>query len=152
MQKAFKIKSFVDLNKIKPFDTITLTYDERYKRRILMKSDNGLEFLLDLQKTTELRTGNFIELDDGKLLQIIAAPEKLMKATSNNQLLVMKGAWHIGNRHLPCEIDIESLTLHYDHVIKEMLENLGLVVEVIYQPFNPEGGAYGETRTSGHKH
>jgi len=64
----------------------------------------------------------------------------------------MKGAWHIGNRHLPCEIDIESLTLHYDHVIKEMLENLGLVVEVIYQPFNPEGGAYGETRTSGHKH
>jgi len=117
-----------------------------------MKSDNGLEFLLDLQKTTELRTGNFIELDDGKLLQIIAAPEKLMKATSNNHLLVMKGAWHIGNRHLPCEIDIESLTLHYDHVIKEMLEKLGLVVEVIYQPFNPEGGAYGETRTSGHKH
>ena len=72
--------------------------------------------------------------------------------TSNNHLLVMKGAWHIGNRHLPCEIDIESLTLHYDHVIKEMLEKLGLVVEVIYQPFNPEGGAYGETRTSGHKH
>ena len=89
MQKAFKIKSFVDLNKIKPFDTITLTYDDRYKRRILMKSDNGLEFLLDLQKTTELRTGNFIELDDGKLLQIIAAPEKLMKATSNNHILVI---------------------------------------------------------------
>ena len=56
MQKAFKIKSFVDLNKIKPFDTITLTYDDRYKRRILKKRDNGLEFLLELQKTTELRT------------------------------------------------------------------------------------------------
>ena len=70
MQKAYKIKHFVDLNKIKPFDTITLTYDDRYKRRILMKSDNGFEFLLDLQKTTELRTGNFIELDDGSLIHI----------------------------------------------------------------------------------
>ena len=152
MQKAYKIKYFADLNKIKPFDTITLTYVNRYKRRILMKSDNGLEFLLDLQKTTELRTGDFIELDDGKLLEIIEAQEKLMRATSNDKLIVMKGAWHIGNRHLPCEIDIESLTLHYDHVIKEMLENLGLVVEIIYQPFNPEGGAYGETKISGHKH
>ena len=54
MQKAFKIKSFVDLNEIKPFDTITLTYDDRYKRRILMKSDNGLEFLLDYSFTSGL--------------------------------------------------------------------------------------------------
>ena len=141
MQKAFKIKSFVDLNEIKPFDTITLTYDDRYKRRILMKSDNGLEFLLDLQKTTELRTGNFIELDDGKLLQIIAAPEKLMKATSNNQLLVMKGAWHIGNRHIPCQIENERLLIQVDKVIENLIIKLGGSVKKIKEEFNPEGGA-----------
>ena len=117
-----------------------------------MKSDHGLEFLLDLAKTTELRSGNFIELEDGRLIKIIAASEKLMKASSDDELLIMKGAWHIGNRHLSCEIDKGSLTLHFDHVIKQMLENLGLVVEIIYQPFNPEGGAYGDSRTTGHQH
>ena len=75
-----------------------------------------------------------------------------MKASSSDQLLIMKGAWHIGNRHLSCEIDIGSITLRFDHVIKQMLENLGLVVEIIYQPFNPEGGAYGDSRTTGHQH
>ena len=152
MHKAYKLKVIEGLTDIIAFDTITLTYDDRYRRRILMKSDNGLEFLLDLEKTMELRSGNFIELEDGRLIKIIAASEKLMKASSDNQLLIIRGAWHIGNRHLSCEIDIKSLTLRFDHVIKEMLENLGLVVEIIYQPFNPEGGAYGNTRTTGHKH
>ena len=34
-----------------------------------------------------------------------------------------------------------------DHVLKEMLEGLGAVVEEISDPFQPEGGAYSE-----HKH
>ncbi len=152
MNKAFKLKTILDFKNDKVFDTITLSFDDRYRRRILMKSDHGFEFLLDLDKTTELRSGNFLELEDGKLIEIIAASEKLMKASSNDQLLIIKGAWHIGNRHLSCEINLGSLTLRFDHVIKEMLENLGLVVEIIYQPFNPEGGAYGDTRTTGHQH
>ena len=121
MNKAFKLKTIEDFNSVDVFDTITLTYDDRYRRRILMKSDHGLEFLLDLAKTTELRSGNFIELEDGRLIEIIAASEKLMKASSDDELLIMKGAWHIGNRHLSCEIDKGSLTLHFDHVIKQML-------------------------------
>ena len=152
MNKAFKLKNFQDFKNVKVFDTITLTYDDRYRRRILMKSDHGLEFLLDLEKTTELRSGNFLELEDGRLIEIIAASEKLMKASSSDQLLITKVAWHIGNRHLSCEMNMGSVTLRFDHVIKEMLENLGLVVEIIYQPFNPEGGAYGDTRTTGHQH
>ena len=77
MNKAFKLKTIEDFNSVDVFDTITLTYDDRYRRRILMKSDHGLEFLLDLAKTTELRSGNFIELEDGRLIEIIAASEKL---------------------------------------------------------------------------
>ena len=68
MNKAFKLKTIKDINSVDVFDTITLTYDDRYRRRILMKSDHGLEFLLDLAKTTELRSGNFIELEDGSCL------------------------------------------------------------------------------------
>ena len=105
-----------------------------------------------MAKTTELRSGDLIELEDGRFIEVKAASEKLMKATSNEPLLILKAAWHIGNRHLSCEIQMDNLILRFDHVILHMLENLGLTLEVINQPFNPEGGAYGEFRTTGHKH
>lgn len=133
-------------------DSVTLNYDNRYRRRIVLKTDGGEDFLLDLAKTTELRSGDLIELEDGRFIEVKAASEKLMKATSNEPLLILKAAWHIGNRHLSCEIQMDNLILRFDHVILHMLENLGLTLEVINQPFNPEGGAYGDTRTTGHKH
>ena len=99
----------------------------------LIKFDENAAVLLNQQNapigtrvfgpvTRELRSGNFLELEDGKLIEIIAASEKLMKASSSDQLLITKGAWHIGNRHLSCEINMGSVTLRFDHVIKEMLE------------------------------
>lgn len=133
-------------------DSVTLNYDNRYRRRIVLKTDGGEDFLLDLAKTTELRSGDLIELEDGRFIEVKAASEKLMKATSNEPLLILKAAWHIGNRHLSCEIQMDNLILRFDHVILHMLENLGLTLEVINQPFNPEGGAYGDTRTTGHQH
>ena len=133
-------------------DSVTLNYDNRYRRRIVLKTDGGEDFLLDLAKTTDLRSGDLIELEDGRFIEVKAASEKLMKATSNEPLLILKAAWHIGNRHLSCEIQMDNLILRFDHVILHMLENLGLTLEVINQPFNPEGGAYGDTRTTGHQH
>ena len=133
-------------------DSVTLNYDNRYRRRIVLKTDGGEDFLLDLAKTTELRSGDLIELEDGRFIEVKAASEKLMKATSDEPLLILKAAWHIGNRHLSCEIQMDNLILRFDHVILHMLENLGLTLEVINQPFNPEGGAYGDTRTTGHQH
>jgi len=133
-------------------DSVTLNYDNRYRRRIAMKTDGGKDFLLDLAKTTELRSGDLIELEDGRFIEVKAASEKLMKATSDEPLLILKAAWHIGNRHLSCEIQMDNLILRFDHVIFKMLEKLGLTLEVINQPFNPEGGAYGDTRTTGHQH
>ena len=137
---------------LKPSDSITLSYDDRFRRRIVMRTDGGKEFLLDLVKTTELRSGDLIALDDGEYVEVKAAYEKLMKATSNDPKLILRAAWHIGNRHLSCEIQTNKILLRFDHVIMQMLENLGLNLEIINQPFNPEGGAYGEFRTTGHKH
>ena len=137
---------------LKPSDSITLSYDDRFRRRIVMRTDGGKEFLLDLVKTTELRSGDLIALDDGEYVEVKAAYEKLMKATSNDPKLILRAAWHIGNRHLSCEIQTNKILLRFDHVILQMLENLGLNLEIINQPFNPEGGAYGEFRTTGHKH
>ena len=61
-------------------------------------------------------------------------------------------AWHIGNRHTPCQIEEGSLLIQNDPVIRHMLETLGATLEEVEAPFTPEGGAYGHGRTHSHEH
>lgn len=135
-----------------PADTVTLTYDDRHRRRMAMVADGGLEFLLDLPEATELHEGDDLLLDDGRHVRVKAAPEDIMQATCNDPKHLTRTAWHVGNRHLPCEIHADKLVLRWDHVIAEMLEKLGCDVTRLSSPFNPEGGAYGHGRTHGHDH
>ena len=135
-----------------PADTVTLAFDDRHRRRMAMVGDNGVEFLLDLPEATELRHGDDLLLTDGRHIRVLAAPEDLMQATVTDPLHLTRTAWHIGNRHLPCEIYADRIVLRWDHVIADMLEKLGCTVARINAPFNPEGGAYGQGRTHGHSH
>jgi urease accessory protein len=135
-----------------PADTVTLTYDDRYRRRMAMVGDDGLEFLLDLPQATELKDGDHLLLDDGRIVRVIAAAESLMAVTCRDQRHLVRTAWHIGNRHLPCEIQADRVMLRWDHVIADMLRQLGCAVEPVQAPFQPEGGAYGHGRTHGHSH
>lgn len=135
-----------------PADTVTLSYDDRFRRRIALTSDGGLAFLLDLAQTAELRDGDDLALEDGRHVRVRAADEPLMKATATDPHHLIRIAWHVGNRHLPCEIYADHLILRTDHVIADMLEKLGASVEQINAPFNPEGGAYGTGRTHSHDH
>ncbi|MBB5516212.1 urease accessory protein [Rubricella aquisinus] len=135
-----------------PADTVTLTYDDRFRRRIALTGDQGTAFLLDLAEATELRAGDRLLLDDGRTIEVRAAPEDLMRATSPDPHHLIRTAWHVGNRHLPCAIHPDHLILRWDHVIADMLEQLGCTVERIEAPFTPEGGAYGHGRTHSHAH
>ena len=135
-----------------PADTVTLSYDDRYRRRIVFTGDNGLTFLLDLSKTTELQHGNDLLLEDGRHVRVVAAKERLMKVIAKNLRHLLTIAWHVGNRHLPCQVSENYLILRYDHVISDMLHKLGASVENFEAPFNPEGGAYGFGRTHSHDH
>jgi len=132
-------------------DTVTLSYNDRHRRRMAMVCDKGLEFLLDLRHATELRDGDALVLEDGRTVRVKAAPEDLMEARCTDALHLMRIAWHIGNRHLPCEIHESRLLLRWDSVIADMLEKLGAQVTRFTAPFNPEGGAY-DTAHGGHAH
>ena len=135
-----------------PADVVTLNYDDRFRRRLAMVCEGGTEFLLDLPKVTELSHGDHLKLEDGRLIEVRAAPEPLMRATASGDLKLPRMAWHVGNRHLPCEILDEGLVLRYDHVIEAMLQEMGAKIERFNGPFTPEGGAYGQGRTHSHEH
>ena len=126
-----------------PADTVTLVYDDRYRRRMTLVGDGGLKFLLDLTEARELRDGDDLVLDDGRTVRVKAAPEPLMVVTCTDRKHLVRTAWHVGNRHLACEIHDDRLVLRRDDVIADMLRRLGCGVEAIEAPFSPEGGAYG---------
>ncbi len=133
-------------------ETVTLTYDDRFRRRMMMMSDQGTEFLLDLAQAEELKHDTGLLLEDGRTISVRAAAEELMRADSADPLHLMRTAWHVGNRHLACEIHADHLVLRWDHVIAEMLEGLCCNVSRMKAPFQPEGGAYGHGRTHSHTH
>jgi urease accessory protein len=82
-----------------------------------------------------------------------AAPEPLVEVTAPSPALLLRLAWHLGNRHLPTELDGSRILIRHDHVIEHMLEGLGATLRRVEAPFNPEGGAYGEhNRQPGHHH
>ncbi|MEM1048157.1 MAG: urease accessory protein UreE [Pseudomonadota bacterium] len=125
-------------------DTITLDEAARFRRRMVMHSDNGAGFLLDLPEARLLRHGEGLELDDGRVMRVLAAPEPLYEVRGNDRLHLLRLAWHMGNRHLPAQIEEDRILIRRDHVIRSMLEGLGGRVIDTEAPFDPEGGAYGD--------
>ena len=132
--------------------TVTLDFDSRYRRRVLLTTDSGREILLDLAKPVAMAAGDGLRLEDGGWLRIAAAPEALIEVRAATPHGLLKLAWHLGNRHLPAEIRADAILIRPDHVIETMLEGLGATLRRVEQPFQPEGGAYGDPATPGGHH
>jgi urease accessory protein len=125
-------------------ETVTLDFDDRFRRRKVFRTDSGAEFLLDLPEAQVLRDGDALPLSDGSLVLVRAAPEPLLEIQAENPEHLMRLAWHLGNRHLPAELQAHRILIRFDHVIERMLIGLGAKLAKVQAPFNPEGGAYGE--------
>ncbi|RYG89148.1 urease accessory protein UreE [Loktanella sp. IMCC34160] len=129
-------------------DHVTLTYEDRFLRRKVLTTEKGERFLVDLAQTTSLGSGDSFQLDDGRLVGVVPASEALLEVTGDLTRL----AWHIGNRHTPCQIAPDRLLIQNDHVLRDMLGKLGATLRDVHEAFTPEGGAYGHGRTHGHSH
>ena len=125
-----------------PADTVVLDFDDRHRRRMAMTGTRGLEFLLDLENAVALRGGDALVLDDGRLIEVVAAPEPLVEIRCKDPEHLVRVAWHLGNRHLPTQITARGLRIRRDHVIEAMVKGLGARIIEIEAPFDPEGGAY----------
>ncbi len=136
----------------KGVDTVRLDYDRRTRRRVALTGQGGLSFLLDLAKAPVLRAGDGIRLEDGRIVRVEAAPERLLEIACTDERALARIAWHLGNRHLATELGPRTLYIREDHVIADMVLGLGAAVRSVERSFNPEGGAYGPGAVHGHAH
>ncbi|MEM8775577.1 MAG: urease accessory protein UreE [Pseudomonadota bacterium] len=130
-------------------DSAELDYEGRFLRRKVVELGSGRQLLINLAQTTSLDHGGRLVTTNGLEIEVRAAPEALYKVTGPDPTRL---AWHIGNRHTPCQIMGTHLLIQRDPVIGHMLEHLGATVVEITEPFTPEGGAYGHGRTHSHEH
>jgi urease accessory protein len=125
-----------------PYGRAVLAHDERHLRRRAIGLASGERVLVDLPEPVALNDGDRLVLEDGRHVEIIAAPEDIYDIRARDAVHLAELAWHIGNRHLAAAIEAGRILILRDHVIKAMLEGLGATVTDISGPFKPVRGAY----------
>lgn len=118
---------------------LVLTFEQRQKSRLRAKLESGEEVAFILPRGNVLRSGDKVAATDGRIVEIVSAPEKLLHIESSS---LAKAAYHLGNRHVPVQIGESFLRIAEDHVLEEMLRRLGARVSHVEAPFEPEAGAY----------
>jgi urease accessory protein len=118
---------------------VSLAFEHRQKSRQRAKLDSGEEIGLVMPRGEILRGGDRVLASDGRVFEVVSAPEKLLHIESASLARI---AYHLGNRHVPVQLGDGFLRIAQDHVLEEMLRRLGARVSYVEAPFEPEGGAY----------
>ncbi|WP_419178557.1 urease accessory protein UreE [Ensifer adhaerens] len=132
-----------------PLHSVALTHDARHLRRKLLHLENDDVVMLDLKEAVMLADGDLLVLEGGGHIRIVAAPEALYEIRPRDRLHLIELAWHLGNRHLPAQIEENRILITRDPVIRQMLEGLRAGVTEVTEPFHPLRGAY---HSGGHNH
>jgi urease accessory protein len=130
-------------------DTVHLTFEARSKSRLLLTLDSGERAALVVERGRVLHGGDRVRAQDGREIEIIAAVEALLEASSADAVLLARAAYHLGNRHVAVQVMPGRLRFLNDHVLGEMVRKLGLQVAAVHAAFEPEGGAYGQHHAHG---
>ena len=129
--------------------SVVLPLDLRIKTRQRVTLVSGEDAGIFLEKGAILRGGEKLRSEDGLVVEIIAADELVSSVYVDDGLALAKAAYHLGNRHVPLQVEAGVLRYQHDHVLDEMVEGFGLTVTVEQAPFEPEGGAY---QSGAHSH
>jgi urease accessory protein len=133
-------------------DRVVLPHDGRHRRRIAMRGEGDVAFLLDLTEATHLKHGDGLKLDDGRVIAVVAAAEPVAEIVARDPHHLARLAWHLGNRHVAAELLADRIRIARDSVLEEMARGLGATVSVVEAAFEPEGGAYEAAEAHGHEH
>lgn len=130
--------------------SLTLPLESRVKSRLRATLDDGRDVGLFLERGQVLQHGDLLESDEGLIVKIIAANETVSTVRCDDALLMARASYHLGNRHVPVQINCGKLQYLHDHVLDDMLAGLGLIVKVEQLPFEPESGAYASAGSHHH--
>lgn len=131
-----------------PAARLELNFDARTKSRLRTQLVEGEEVGLFLPRGTILRGGDRLLAQDGRVVEVVSAPEDLLEARCADAFALARVAYHLGNRHVAVQVGDGWLRIQTDHVLKTMLTGLGADVHALSAPFEPEAGAYAH----GHHH
>ena len=138
---------------VKRAATVELDWDVRQKSRFDATDSNGRTLGVFLPRGTLVRGGDVLVLEDGSLVRVQAAPQEVLRITACTQhgspFDLTRAAYHLGNRHVPIELQPDHLKIEPDHVLADMLRAMHMTVVTVHEAFEPEGGAYS---SHGHSH
>ena len=136
--------------------TVSLDWDVRQKSRFETTDSQGRQLGVFLPRGTVVRGGDVLVAEDGSLIRVQAAPQRILRITTCAQhgsaFDLTRAAYHLGNRHVPIELQTDHLKIEPDHVLAELLRSMHMTVREVQAPFEPEGGAYGDNAMMGHDH
>lgn len=149
----YQVESYLTGNPdIQVIDTVELEFDVRKKSRFLGKTQSGKELKVILPRGHVLQCGDLLLTESKQAIKVIAAKEHLSCASCDSSLLLIRIAYHLGNRHVPLQIEADALYYQHDHVLDDMIKGLGGTVTSVNQAFQPEDGAYQVGLGAGHHH
>ena len=138
---------------VKRASTIELDWDVRQKSRFDATDSLGRQLGVFLPRGTLVRGGDVLVAEDGSMVRVIAAPQPVLcisACPAHGSLFdLTRAAYHLGNRHVPIELNPDHLKIEPDHVLADMLRAMHLSVDDALEAFEPEGGAYS---SAGHAH
>jgi urease accessory protein len=144
---------------VKRAATVELDWDVRQKSRFDATDSNGRSIGVFLARGTLVRGGDVLVLEDGSLVRVQAAPQEVLRITAcaehGSSFDLTRAAYHLGNRHVPIELQPDHLKIEPDHVLADMLRAMHMTVVTVQESFEPEGGAYsshGHAQGHGHSH
>jgi urease accessory protein len=141
---------------LKRAPTVALDWDIRQKSRFQAVDSSERTLGVFLPRGTVVRGGDVLVGDDGSIVRVIASPQKVLRITicphHGTPFDLTRAAYHLGNRHVPIELQPDHLKIEPDHVLAELLHAMHLIVTEVEEPFEPEGGAYGQGALLGHAH
>jgi urease accessory protein len=134
-------------------DSVILDYAQRRAHRGERMCVKGLRFALALAESTRLRMGDAFELEDGRLIEVVAEAEPLVEVRAANAASLARIAFHLGDRHVPVQLFANRVRLRREPTLESLIVLLGGSCVAIEAPFDPEGGAYaGPAHTHAHHH
>jgi urease accessory protein len=139
-----------EAHQFEPKGRLELPFDARRKSRLRTHLASGEEAALVLPRGEVLRGGDLVVASDGRVVEVIAAAERVLHVECASATELARCAYHLGNRHVPVEVGEGFLRLAEDHVLEKMLAGLGAKLTHLTAPFEPEAGAYHGNAATGH--